>query len=109
MVSIFPFEYGENPVTPAQATGRNAGASPVRQDGAVEDHVSPPRTSFDPTELRSIVSLCFGSDDIPELTTWMTQLDDLLSNKLGAVRFSDLRILRGETVINMIDPVSHSK
>lgn len=113
MVSIFPLlDYGENPVTPAQATtpagGRYAGASPARQDGVVEDHVSP-RTSFDSTELKIIVSLCFGSNVIPELATWMTQLDDLLSNKLGAVRFSDLRILRGESVINMIDPVSHSK
>ena len=109
MVSIFPIlDYGENPVTPAQATGRNAGASLARQDDAVEDNVSP-RTSFDSTELKIMVFLCFGSNDIPELATWMTQLDDLLSNKLGAVRFSDLRILRGETVINMIDPMSHSK
>jgi hypothetical protein len=110
MVSIFPIrDYGENPpVTPAQATGRNAGTSPARQDGAVEDNVSP-RTSFDSTELKIMVFLCFGSNAVPELATWMTQLDDLLSNKLGAVRFSDLRILRGETVTNMIDPMTHSK
>lgn len=109
MVSIFTFD---TPVTPAQATtpaGSTAGgSSPMRLDGTVEDQVSP-RTTFDPTELRMIVSLCFGSDNIPELNTWMTQLDDLLSTKLGAVRFSDLRILSGETVIAMLDPVSHNK
>ena len=96
-------------VTPAATAG-----TPTPHGGGVTSPADTtflrrPKTTFDNIQLGHIVELCFGSDQVPDMSDWMGQLDDLLGIKLGAVRPNDLTVLETDTIISHLDPEVHTK
>jgi hypothetical protein len=50
-----------------------------------------------------------GTYTVPDCDTWITQLDDLLGIRLGAVRLSDIEVLDTATILALLDSQAHSK
>ena len=103
----------DNPaVTPAPtgATGGDTGVFALRRREVLEAAAPvAPTTTFNLADLNSMVELCYGTYTVPDRDTWITQLDDLLGIRLGAVRLSDIEVLDTATILALLDSQTHSK